>query len=109
MSGRAPRPALGHRVVALVAAGRPLAEEAAAQAADRVEVPIQLRERQVAPGGGHLGAGGPLVGRRVIGKHSAPLVASAVLAASIFHYGEHTIGEAKRFMAAAGLPMRLDP
>jgi cyclase len=34
--------------------------------------------------------------------------ASAVLAASIFHYGESTIGEAKRFMAAAGLPMRLD-
>ena len=34
--------------------------------------------------------------------------ASAVLAASIFHYGEHTIGEAKAFMAAAGLPMRLD-
>jgi imidazole glycerol-phosphate synthase subunit HisF len=35
--------------------------------------------------------------------------ASAVLAASIFHYGEHTIGEAKQFMANAGLPMRLDP
>ncbi len=35
--------------------------------------------------------------------------ASAVLAASIFHYGEHTISEAKRHMAAAGLPMRLDP
>ena len=35
--------------------------------------------------------------------------ASAVLAASIFHYGEHSIGEAKRFMAAAGLPVRLDP
>jgi cyclase len=35
--------------------------------------------------------------------------ASAVLAASIFHYGEHSIGEAKRFMAAAGLPIRLDP
>ncbi|HSB59167.1 MAG TPA: imidazole glycerol phosphate synthase subunit HisF [Methyloceanibacter sp.] len=34
--------------------------------------------------------------------------ASAVLAASIFHYGEHTIGEAKRFMAAAGLAVRLD-
>jgi cyclase len=34
--------------------------------------------------------------------------ASAVLAASIFHYGERTIGEAKRFMAAAGLPVRLD-
>ncbi|MGE3529126.1 MAG: HisA/HisF-related TIM barrel protein, partial [Methyloceanibacter sp.] len=35
--------------------------------------------------------------------------ASAVLAASIFHYGEYTIGEAKRYMAAAGLKMRLDP
>ena len=34
--------------------------------------------------------------------------ASAVLAASIFHYGECTIGEAKRFMEAAGLPIRLD-
>ena len=34
--------------------------------------------------------------------------ASAVLAASIFHYGECTIGETKRFMAAAGLPIRLD-
>jgi cyclase len=35
--------------------------------------------------------------------------ASAVLAASIFHYGEHSIGEAKRHMASAGLPIRLDP
>ena len=35
--------------------------------------------------------------------------ASAVLAASIFHYGEHSIDEAKRHMQAAGLPMRLDP
>ncbi len=34
--------------------------------------------------------------------------ASAVLAASIFHFGDHTIGEAKAYMAAAGLPMRLD-
>jgi cyclase len=34
--------------------------------------------------------------------------ASAVLAASIFHYGTFSIGEAKRYMAAAGLPMRLD-
>jgi cyclase len=34
--------------------------------------------------------------------------ASAVLAASIFHFGTHTIGEAKQHMAAAGLPMRLD-
>jgi cyclase len=35
--------------------------------------------------------------------------ASAVLAASIFHFGEHTVREAKNFMARAGLPMRLDP
>ena len=34
--------------------------------------------------------------------------ASAVLAASIFHYGEYSIGDAKRHMAAAGLPVRLD-
>ncbi len=33
--------------------------------------------------------------------------ADAVLAASIFHYGEHTVGEAKRFMAAQGIPVRL--
>jgi len=34
--------------------------------------------------------------------------ASAVLAASIFHFGEFTIGQAKRHMAKAGLAMRLD-
>ncbi|MGR3503300.1 imidazole glycerol phosphate synthase subunit HisF [Pseudaestuariivita sp.] len=33
--------------------------------------------------------------------------ASAVLAASIFHFGTFTIGEAKAHMAAAGLPVRL--
>jgi imidazole glycerol-phosphate synthase subunit HisF len=33
--------------------------------------------------------------------------AAAVLAASIFHFGEFTIAEAKRHMAAAGLAMRL--
>jgi len=35
--------------------------------------------------------------------------ATAVLAASIFHFGEFTIAEAKRYMAKAGLPVRLDP
>ena len=34
--------------------------------------------------------------------------ATAVLAASIFHFGDHTIGEAKRHMAAAGIAVRLD-
>jgi cyclase len=33
--------------------------------------------------------------------------ASAVLAASIFHFGEHSIGEAKRHMQAAGVEVRL--
>jgi imidazole glycerol-phosphate synthase subunit HisF len=34
--------------------------------------------------------------------------AMAVLAASIFHFGTYTIGQAKRYMAEAGLPVRLD-
>jgi cyclase len=33
--------------------------------------------------------------------------ADAVLAASIFHFGEVTISDAKAAMAAAGLPVRL--
>ncbi|MFQ5972115.1 MAG: imidazole glycerol phosphate synthase subunit HisF [Alphaproteobacteria bacterium] len=33
--------------------------------------------------------------------------ASAVLAASIFHFGTHSIAETKAYMAQAGLPMRL--
>ena len=33
--------------------------------------------------------------------------ADAVLAASIFHFGEHTVGEAKQFMAAQGIEVRL--
>ena len=35
--------------------------------------------------------------------------ATAVLAASIFHFGEFTIRQAKDHMVRAGLPMRLDP
>jgi cyclase len=34
--------------------------------------------------------------------------ASAVLAASVFHFGTFTIGEVKRHMAKAGVPVRLD-
>jgi cyclase len=33
--------------------------------------------------------------------------ADAVLAASIFHFGDHTVGEAKQLMAARGIPVRL--
>jgi cyclase len=35
--------------------------------------------------------------------------ATAVLAASIFHFGEYGVRQAKNYMAKAGLPMRLDP
>ncbi|MEO0619460.1 MAG: imidazole glycerol phosphate synthase subunit HisF [Pseudomonadota bacterium] len=34
--------------------------------------------------------------------------ASAVLAASIFHFGDHTVAEAKKHMAQAGVDVRLD-
>jgi cyclase len=33
--------------------------------------------------------------------------ASAALAASIFHFGNHTVAEAKKFLAEKGIPMRL--
>ena len=35
--------------------------------------------------------------------------ASAVLAASIFHFGEYSVRQAKDYMARAGLAVRLDP
>jgi cyclase len=33
--------------------------------------------------------------------------ASAALAASIFHYGEYTIAETKRYLAERGVPIRI--
>ena len=33
--------------------------------------------------------------------------ADAVLAASIFHYGEYTVQQAKEYMAAQGIPVRI--
>jgi cyclase len=63
--------------------------------ADRVSVPV------IASGGvgtlDHLVAG-------IRDGH-----ATAVLAASIFHFGEFSIRQAKEHMASQGLPMRLDP
>jgi len=49
------------------------------------------------------GAGRPehLADAILIGK------ADAALAASIFHFGEYTIAETKRIMAAQGIPVRL--
>ncbi len=60
---------------------------------DAVSIPV------VASGG----AGSPqhLVDAIVIGK------ADAVLAASIFHFGQYTIAETKEFMRSAGVPVRL--
>ena len=34
--------------------------------------------------------------------------ADAVLAASIFHFGEHSVPEAKRYLRARGVPIRLE-
>ena len=60
---------------------------------DALEIPV------IASGGvgslEHL-AEGVLVGR-----------ADAVLAASIFHYGEYTVEDAKRHLAARGIEVRL--
>jgi len=61
--------------------------------AGAVDVPV------IASGG--VGTLDPLVEGVTEGR------ASAVLAASIFHFGEFTIGEAKAHMAAAGIPVRL--
>jgi cyclase len=33
--------------------------------------------------------------------------ADAVLAASIFHFGEFTVGEVKRFLTQQGIPVRI--
>jgi cyclase len=35
--------------------------------------------------------------------------ADAVLCASIFHYGRHTVEEVKRFLAGTGVPIRITP
>ncbi|MCA3505954.1 MAG: imidazole glycerol phosphate synthase subunit HisF [Rhodobacter sp.] len=61
--------------------------------ADAVPVPV------IASGG--VGTLNHLVDGVIIGG------ASAVLAASIFHFGDFTIAQAKAHMAAAGIPMRL--
>lgn len=62
--------------------------------ADAVDIPV------IASGG--VGTLDHLV-EGVIEGHAA-----AVLAASIFHFGTHTIREAKEHMAAAGIPVRLE-
>lgn len=63
------------------------------QIADAVSVPV------IASGG--VGTLDHLVDGVKLGH------ASAVLAASIFHFGTFTIGQAKQHMAAAGLPIRI--
>jgi len=60
---------------------------------EAVDVPV------IASGG--VGSLGDLVDGILVGG------ADAVLAASIFHYGEFTVGQAKAAMAAAGIEVRL--
>ena len=64
--------------------------------ADAVPVPV------IASGG----AGNPSHMAEAVSDGPGGGAADAALAASIFHYGEFTVAEAKRQMAAAGLPMR---
>jgi cyclase len=66
--------------------------ELTAQVADRCEVPV------IASGG--VGGLDHLVQGAVAGR------ADAVLAASIFHLGEFTVGEAKAYLTAAGVTVR---
>lgn len=61
--------------------------------ADAVEIPV------VASGG----AGGPEHIYQVLTAGGA----DAALAASIFHYGTHPVGEVKRYLAERGVPVRL--
>ncbi|HEX5216685.1 MAG TPA: imidazole glycerol phosphate synthase subunit HisF [Vicinamibacterales bacterium] len=49
------------------------------------------------------GAGEPAHFAEVFGRGRA----DAALAASVFHYAEHSVGDLKRFLAARGIPMRL--
>jgi cyclase len=60
--------------------------------ADAVDVPV------IASGG----VGGP---EHMVDGFAAG--ADAVLAASIFHYGSHSVAEVKAVLAAAGVPVRL--
>ena len=62
--------------------------------AEAVSVPV------IASGG--VGTLAHLYDGLVLGK------ADAVLAASIFHFGEHTVPEAKRYLRARGVPIRLE-
>ena len=62
--------------------------------AEAVTVPV------IASGG--VGTLAHLYAGLVLGK------ADAVLAASIFHFGEHTVPEAKRYLRARGVPIRLE-
>ena len=78
---------------------------------DRDGTTVGLRPRAHARGGRAVPV--PVIASGGVGtlEHLAQGVewrgADAVLAASIFHYGEFTVGEAKRFMAARGIEVRL--
>lgn len=66
--------------------------ELLAEAADRLTIPV------IASGG----AGSPAHLRAALSEGKA----DAVLAASIFHFGEYSIGEVKRDLANHGIPVR---
>ena len=66
--------------------------ELTAATADAVSVPV------IASGG---------AGQLVHLAEAVQAGADALLCASIFHYGRHTVGEVKQFLADAGIPIRI--
>ena len=46
-------------------------------------------------------------GRELLSIPGPTNIPDAVLAASIFHYGEFTVGDVKRHLATRGIPVRL--
>jgi cyclase len=66
--------------------------ELTARVSDAVGIPV------IASGG--VGTLEHLADGVVLGR------ADAVLAASIFHFGDHTVAEAKDFLASRGIPVR---
>ena len=67
-----------------------------------LDLPAAVTARGQRPGHRHGRRGHA----RPSGGGTAQAGADAVLVASIFHYGDHTVAEAKAVLAAAGVPVR---
>ena len=61
---------------------------------------------------GHITKDGQIAGPKIL-EHMVDVLAEgkadAVLAASIFHFGEYTVGDVKDFLAKHGVTVRKEP